>query len=241
MIEKQNEEEAKVVISLDAHRNLLMANQYNEGVLTWARISGSDSLCHKFRGYALTEFAELVTLLQHELLPDSSVYRGRPARILDTVESRLRPLLNWLRFGQDFDVLAASFGTSRSHVHEIAYEVLGHCAPVLAKHYIVKLSHKQQAELGYLFSQFPQAAVIVDGTDHVISPHKKYKLDDQHDSDFYSYKLNHAAFRSISFHACNGLLMFSKTAPAVMGELTMVLSELETVCVSVYCVQLMFG
>ena len=226
----RNSEEAQAALDLDAMRAWTKAAEFHSSGLSWTKLSCNDSLCKKFSGFNVQEFLELVNLLQEPLKPASEINRGRPAHKVDTIEERLLLLLNWLKFGLDFGVLGAVFGISASYAHQLVCHLLEACTPVLVARFVVEITHKEQAERGYLHPNYPQAAVLVDCSDQSINtPNKKLRTKDV-STGFFSYKTNHAGYRTVSFHSCNGLVMFHKSEAASRGELTMVISEIETVC-----------
>ena len=230
-VEEENQAEAKKQLQNDAQRNLDLANEIESSVLSFGRISVNDATCTKFTGHSVQEFAELMEVLKDSLAPPNQDHGGRDSH-LDS-ETRLVLLLNWLKSGVQFDLLGAAFGLGHTHAHDVVEHLIEKCGPILASRFINKLSHKVQQQNNYLFPTIPEVAVIIDCTDQLSeSNHKKKKgNNDGQVSSGYSFKHNHDGFRTVSFHACNGLLMHHKTEPAQTAELTMVLNDIEIVSV----------
>ena len=227
-LEKKNEVESKLSLQMDFLHQHEMGMKYNAVEICWEKIATSDDCSHRFTGFTVQEFLKLVTQFKQELMADFDVHQGRPGVLLRTVESRLLFFLNWLKFGMNFDLLSATFGLSHSYGHSVIVQLIERCTKPFEAKYIIKLTHKDQAERGYLFAKLPQVAVIIDCTDQLIATtHKRFHNDQS--NQFYSYKLNHSGFRTLTSHSCNGLVMFYRSAPAVRSELMMAMSELLTV------------
>ena len=179
----------------------------------------SDEEVRVMTGFSIEEFLRLEDILHLDLLPRSSGKKGAPAIRIPSLHDRLLLLLTWLRYGEPYRRLAATFDLARSTVFNTITSLLPNVSATIAAHFIVPRSHSEQMANGSLLASFPHVAAVADCTvQSICKPVGSFR----EVKKYYSVKHGCYGIKSFTVHSLDGQVMHIDSGePAATSDVTM--------------------